>query len=41
LVEFVVKPELNGYYAAFETTGARPAPEDIKPCSTAAGKSGK
>jgi ubiquinone/menaquinone biosynthesis C-methylase UbiE len=40
LVEFVVKPELNGYYAAFEVQGPRPAPQDIKPCNTAAGKSG-
>jgi ubiquinone/menaquinone biosynthesis C-methylase UbiE len=40
LVEFVVKPELNGYYAAFEVQGPRPAPKDIKPCNTAAGKSG-
>ena len=41
LVEFVVKPELNGYYAAFETVGQRPAPKDIRPCDTAVGKSGK
>ncbi len=41
LVEFVVKPELNGYYAAFETVGPRPAPKDIRPCDTAEGKSGK
>ena len=40
LVEFVVKPELNGYYAAFETAGPRPAPKDITPCDAAAGKSG-
>lgn len=40
LVEFVVKPELNGYYAAFEALGPRPAPNDIKPCDAAAGKSG-
>lgn len=40
LVEFVVKPELNGYYAAFEVTGPRPAPSDIKPCNAAVGKSG-
>lgn len=40
LVEFVVKPELNGYYAAFEAQGRRPAPDEIKPCRTAAGKSG-
>lgn len=40
LVEFVVKPELNGYYAAFEAQGERPAPDTIKPCNTAAGKTG-
>lgn len=40
LVEFVVKPELNGYYAAFEAQGTRPAAKDIKPCNTAAGKTG-
>jgi ubiquinone/menaquinone biosynthesis C-methylase UbiE len=38
LVQFVSKPELNGYYAAFEVTGSRPAPKDIKPCNTASGK---
>jgi ubiquinone/menaquinone biosynthesis C-methylase UbiE len=32
LVEFVRKPELAGYYAQFEATGARPAPGDIRPC---------
>ena len=40
LVEFVSKPELNGYYAAFEVAGDRPAPKDIKPCNTASGKTG-
>lgn len=40
LVEFVVKPELNGYYAAFEIAGPRPAPSKIKPCTMAAGKLG-
>lgn len=40
LVEFVVRPELNGYYAAFEAVGPRPAAKEIKPCNTAAGKSG-
>lgn len=40
LVEFVLKPELNGYYAAFEVQGERPAPRDIKPCEAAKGKSG-
>ncbi|MCB2076302.1 MAG: class I SAM-dependent methyltransferase [Novosphingobium sp.] len=32
LSEFVRKPELQGYYAQFEATGARPAPTEIKPC---------
>ena len=40
LVQFVSKPELNGYYAAFEVAGNRPAPKDIKPCNTASGKTG-
>ena len=40
LVQFVSKPELNGYYAAFEVAGDRPAPKDIKPCNTATGKTG-
>lgn len=40
LVEFVVKPELNGYYAAFEAAGERPAPVAIKPCNAATGKLG-
>ncbi len=40
LVQFVSKPELNGYYAAFEVAGGRPAPNDIKPCNTASGKIG-
>ncbi len=40
LVEFVVKPELNGYYAAFEAQGQRPEPKVIKPCNSAAGKLG-
>ena len=39
LVEFVVRPELNGYYAAFEAVGPRPVPQGIKPCNTAEGKS--
>lgn len=38
LVQFVSKPELNGYFAAFEVAGSRPAPKDIKPCNTASGK---
>ncbi|MFM5894572.1 MAG: class I SAM-dependent methyltransferase [Novosphingobium sp.] len=40
LVQFVSKPEVNGYFAAFEVTGNRPAPKDIKPCNTASGKTG-
>lgn len=38
LVEFVRKPELNGYYAQFEAAGIRPEPTAIKPCVTAKGK---
>ena len=40
LVEFVRKPELNGYYASFEAQGSRPEAKDIKPCNTANGKTG-
>ena len=40
LVEFVRKPELNGYYASFEAQGSRPEAQDIKPCNTANGKTG-
>ena len=40
LVQFVSKPELNGYYAAFEVAGDRSTPKDIKPCNTANGKTG-
>jgi SAM-dependent methyltransferase len=40
LVEFVRKPELRGYYAQFEAVGTRPAPDAIKPCRTANGKTG-
>jgi SAM-dependent methyltransferase len=40
LVEFVLQPELNGYYAAFEVQGPRPEPHRIKPCNTANGKTG-
>ncbi len=32
LVEFVRKPELQGYYAQFEASGERPEPKDIQPC---------
>ena len=32
LVEFVRKPELQGYYAQFEAVGPRPEPHEIKPC---------
>lgn len=41
LVQFVRKPELQGYYAEFETTGSRPEPQAIKPCSSNQVKSGK
>lgn len=34
LVEFVRRPELNGYYAQFEAVGPRPEPGAIKPCNT-------
>ena len=40
LVQFVLRPELNGFYAAFEANGERPKPEDIKPCDLASGKTG-
>jgi ubiquinone/menaquinone biosynthesis C-methylase UbiE len=40
LVEFVRRPELNGYYAQFEAVGSRPEPGAIKPCNTAKGKTG-
>lgn len=39
LVEFVRRPELNGYYAQFEAVGPRPEPGAIKPCNTQ-GKTG-
>ncbi len=32
LVEFVRKPELQGYYAQFEAVGPRPEPSEIEPC---------
>ena len=40
LVQFVSKPQVNGYYAAFEAAGPRPAAKDIKPCNTVNGKTG-
>lgn len=40
LVEFVRKPELNGYYASFEVQGSRPEANNIKPCNTANRKTG-
>lgn len=40
LGQFVRKPELQGYYAEFEATGERPAPEAIKPCGVEKGKTG-
>jgi ubiquinone/menaquinone biosynthesis C-methylase UbiE len=36
LVQFVRKPELTGYYAQFEATGARPEPGAIKSCKLGA-----
>lgn len=39
LGQFVRKPALHGYYAEFEATGDRPAPNAIRPCVTAKGKS--
>ena len=32
LTEFIRKPELTGYYAAFEAVGSRPEPSAISPC---------
>jgi ubiquinone/menaquinone biosynthesis C-methylase UbiE len=32
LAAFIRRPELAGYYARFESTGARPDPQDIKAC---------
>lgn len=40
LVQFIRKPELQGYYAEFEAAGERPEPNAIMPCSTANTKSG-
>ncbi len=40
LMEFVLKPELKGYFARFEAVGERPAASAIKPCVTAKGKIG-
>lgn len=37
LTQFVRKPELQGYYAAFEAGGTRPEPSQVQPC----GNSGK
>jgi ubiquinone/menaquinone biosynthesis C-methylase UbiE len=36
LAEFVRKPEMQGYFAAFEAEGERPSPASIKPCRLAA-----
>lgn len=41
LVQFVRKPEVQGYYAEFETAGSRPEPQAIKPCSSNRIKLGK
>ena len=35
LAQFIRKPELQGYYAQFEATGERPAPQAIRPCRQA------
>ena len=40
LVQFVRKPELQGYYAAFEAAGKPPEPAAIKACRAARGKNG-
>lgn len=40
LVQFIRKPELQGYYAEFEAAGERPAPNAIRPCATAKANSG-
>ena len=40
LARFVRKPEMQGYYAEFEATEARPAPAAIKPCHLAAEAAG-
>ena len=36
LVEFVERPDLRGYFARFERSEARTAPEDIRACSNSA-----
>ena len=41
LVQFVRKPELQGYFAEFEAAGARPQPSRISPCIVDKSKSGK
>jgi ubiquinone/menaquinone biosynthesis C-methylase UbiE len=41
LARFVRKPEMQGYYAEFEATGARPAPAAIKPCRLAGENAGE
>lgn len=40
LVQFIRKPQIQGYYAEFEAAGERPEPKAITPCSTANTKSG-
>jgi ubiquinone/menaquinone biosynthesis C-methylase UbiE len=40
LTRFVRKPEMQGYYAEFEATDARPAPAAIKPCRIASETAG-
>ncbi len=34
LLEFAEQPQVGGYFARFEATGARPKPEKIKRCGT-------
>jgi ubiquinone/menaquinone biosynthesis C-methylase UbiE len=33
LMEFIEKPDINGYFARFKRAETRPAPEDIQTCS--------
>ena len=40
LDQFVRKPELTGYYAQFVADGARPDPNEIKPCRGAGKRAG-
>ena len=38
LVEYVRRPEIDGYFAEFEATGSRPEPEAIRPCRLSNGE---